>query len=143
VDSIKKGTDAHAHMHVQGRQESPHSSGALLPPRLDRNGHSFTSISMDCCSTIISITLTLGQEIGCVRKPSFGAIAVGSVPFTAVCFSVPLWDRVYPMVLGLPFNFFWLILWILITPLIMSIAYRLERGRSSGPSSDGKEGGAQ
>ncbi len=75
-------------------------------------------------------------------KPSLGAVAVGSVPFIAVCFSVPLWDRVHPMILGLPFNFFWLILWILITPLIMSIAYRLEQRRRSQPSSHGKKGDA-
>ncbi len=66
-----------------------------------------------------------------MKRPSLGAIAVGCLPLFAVCFSVPLWDRVYPMVAGLPFNLFWLILWILITPLIMSIAYRLERRRNS------------
>ena len=52
-----------------------------------------------------------------MKRPSLGAIAVGCLPLFAVCFSVPLWDRVHPMVLGLPFNFFWLILWILITTL--------------------------
>jgi uncharacterized membrane protein len=31
------------------------------------------------------------------------------VPFAIVCFSVEWWDRVHPMVLGLPFNFFWLL----------------------------------
>jgi hypothetical protein len=47
---------------------------------------------------------------GCkVKKPSWGAILIALVPFTTVCFSVSLWDRVYPMVLGLPFNLFWLI----------------------------------
>jgi hypothetical protein len=30
------------------------------------------------------------------------------------------------MVLGLPFNFFWLISWLLLTPLCMWGAYRLE-----------------
>jgi hypothetical protein len=39
---------------------------------------------------------------------------------------VALWDRVYPVVLGLPFNFFWLISWLLLTPLCMWGAYRLE-----------------
>lgn len=41
-----------------------------------------------------------------------------------------LWDRVYPMVLGLPFNFFWLISWLLLTPLCMWGAYRLEEPRA-------------
>ena len=78
-----------------------------------------------------------------MKRPSCGAIAVGCLPFFAVCFSVPLWDRVHPMVLGLPFNFFWLILWILITPLIMSIAYRLESRRNSSRSPEGGKGGVR
>ena len=51
---------------------------------------------------------------------------LGLIPFIAICFSVSLWDRVDPTVFGLPFNLFWLILWILITPLLMWGAYRFE-----------------
>jgi hypothetical protein len=58
-----------------------------------------------------------------------------------MCFAVPLWNRVYPIVFGLPFNFFWLILWLLLTRLFMSGAYRLERGRGSNDHDD--EGGAR
>jgi hypothetical protein len=65
-----------------------------------------------------------------VKRPSLGAILLGLVPFAATCFSVALWDRVYPMVLGLPFNFFWLISWLLLTPLFMWGAYRLEEPRA-------------
>jgi Protein of unknown function (DUF3311) len=65
-----------------------------------------------------------------VRRPSLGAILIGLVPFVAVCFSVSLWDRIAPVVLGLPFNQFWLIAWMLLTPLCMWIAYRLEMRRS-------------
>jgi len=61
-----------------------------------------------------------------MRKPSLGAILFGLIPFVAICFSVPLWDRVYPMLLGLPFNLFWLIAWILLTPLCMWGAYKRE-----------------
>jgi len=61
-----------------------------------------------------------------MRKPSLGAILFGLIPFVAICFSVPLWDRVYPMLLGLPFNLFWLTAWILLTPLCMLGAYKLE-----------------
>jgi hypothetical protein len=71
-----------------------------------------------------------------VKKPSITAILLGLIPFTAVCFSVSLWDRIEPMVLGLPFNMFWLISWILVTPLFMWGAYRAE---VSAPAS-GKEG---
>jgi hypothetical protein len=65
-----------------------------------------------------------------VKRPSLGAILLGLVPFAATCFSVGLWDRVYPMVLGLPFNFFWLISWLLLTPLCMWGAYRVEERRA-------------
>ena len=71
-----------------------------------------------------------------MRKPSFAAIVLGLIPFAAVCFTVSLWDRVEPMVLGLPFNMFWLILWIVVTPLVMWGAYRAEVSRQT----PGKEG---
>jgi hypothetical protein len=48
-----------------------------------------------------------------------------------MCFSVSLWDRVEPMVFGLPFNLAWLIAWIVLTPLCMTIAYRIEAARSA------------
>ncbi|MGA2989005.1 MAG: DUF3311 domain-containing protein [Candidatus Korobacteraceae bacterium] len=78
-----------------------------------------------------------------MRKPSLGSLLVGLIPFVAICFTVSLWDRVDPMVLGLPFNLFWLILWIVITPPIMWWgAYRLEV-RSGNVSTDDKKGGAR
>jgi len=61
------------------------------------------------------------------RKPSLGAMLFALIPFLAMCFTVPLWDRVHPIVLGLPFNLFWLTLWILLTPLCLSGAYRIEK----------------
>jgi membrane protein required for beta-lactamase induction len=64
------------------------------------------------------------------KRPSLGAILLALVPFVAMCFSVPLWDRVQPTLLGIPFNLFWLILWIVITPLCMWAAYRLEAARA-------------
>ncbi|HUN72233.1 MAG TPA: DUF3311 domain-containing protein [Steroidobacteraceae bacterium] len=72
-----------------------------------------------------------------MRTPSRGALVLGAIPFAALCFSVALWDRIDPMVLGLPFNLFWLILWILLTPCCMWGAYRLESaaGRAAGRDS--------
>lgn len=61
-----------------------------------------------------------------MKMPSAGALALAFVPFLAMCFSVGLWDRIEPLVLGLPFNLFWLILWIVLTPCCMWLAYRLE-----------------
>lgn len=60
-----------------------------------------------------------------MKRPAIGAILLGLVPFVAVCFSVSLWDRIYPTIFGLPFNFFWLILWLLLTPICLFASYRL------------------
>ena len=40
-----------------------------------------------------------------VRRPLLRSILVGLIPFAAMCFSVALWDRVEPMIFGLPLNF--------------------------------------
>jgi Protein of unknown function (DUF3311) len=70
-----------------------------------------------------------------VNKPSLAAVLLALIPFAAMCFSVSLWDRVYPMLFGLPFNLFWLICWIVISSCCMWVAYRIEgaRRRSGGP----------
>ena len=65
-----------------------------------------------------------------MKRPSVGALLFGSIPFVAVCFTVSLWDRVDPTVLGLPFNLFWLISWLLLTPVCMWGAYWLEVPRA-------------
>jgi hypothetical protein len=61
-----------------------------------------------------------------MKRPSIASLILALIPFTAMCFSVSLWDRVEPTVLGLPFNLCWLIAWIVLTPLCMAVAYRLE-----------------
>jgi hypothetical protein len=64
-----------------------------------------------------------------VKRPALGSIFLGLIPFVASCFTVSLWDRIYPMVLGLPFNFFWVILWMILTPICLWGAYRIETRR--------------
>jgi hypothetical protein len=64
-----------------------------------------------------------------IKRPSIGSILLALVPFGAMCFSVTLWDRVTPRVLGLPFNMFWLLAWLVLTPALMSIVYRIEKRR--------------
>ena len=75
------------------------------------------------------------QLAASVRKPSWGALLLGLIPFVAICFTVPLWDRIYPIVVGLPFNLFWLIAWIVLTPVCMWGAYKCVERKSS-PSKD-------
>jgi len=66
-----------------------------------------------------------------VRRPSLGAIFLALIPFFAMCFSVSAWDRIYPMIFGLPFNIFWLLSWIVLTSICIGAMYRLETSRTS------------
>jgi hypothetical protein len=66
-----------------------------------------------------------------VKTPSKRALLFGMLPFAATCFSVPLWDRVEPMLLGLPFNLFWLMSWLVLSPVCVWAAYRTEAARSA------------
>jgi len=72
-----------------------------------------------------------------VKKPSVGALLLGLIPFIAMCLSVSLWDRIDPMIFGIPCNLFWLIAWIVLSTLCMWAAYRVEVAR------DKKDFGAQ
>jgi hypothetical protein len=66
-----------------------------------------------------------------MRIPSWRAVAVALVPFAGICFSVPLWDRVNPMILGMPFNLVWLLAWIPLTSVCLALAHRIESARQS------------
>ena len=70
------------------------------------------------------------------KKPSPGALLLGLIPFVAMCLSVALWDRIDPMILGLPFNIVWLLCWIVLSSLCLWGAYRIEAGREK------RDGGA-
>jgi len=83
-------------------------------------GHLYPTMKMGDC-----------RDLKMVRPPSIAALLFGLIPFTAMCFTVPLWDRIDPMILGLPFNLFWLILWIILTPGCLWAAYRVEAARGA------------
>jgi hypothetical protein len=76
-----------------------------------------------------------------MTRPSIGSILLGLIPFAATCFSVSLWDRIHPMIFGLPFNFFWLVLWLFLTPVCMWGAYHCEVSRTKGDR--GEEGSSR
>ena len=59
-------------------------------------------------------------------RPFLGSVLLGLIPFAAMCFSVPLWDRIQPRLLGLPFNLAWLIGWIVLSSACMWAVYRIE-----------------
>jgi hypothetical protein len=68
-----------------------------------------------------------------LKRPSLGAIGIALVPYVAMCFTVAAWDRIYPMVFGLPFNFFWLLCWIVLTSACMLLVHRIEAPRRPKP----------
>ena len=76
-----------------------------------------------------------------MHKPTKAAILIGLIPFIAMCFAVPLWDRLYPFIFGLPFNMFWIVIWIVLAPLCMYFAYRVER-KAIDRAEGGQKGGA-
>ena len=58
-------------------------------------------------------------------------MVLGSIPFIGMCFTVALWDRVDPMILGLPFNLAWLLGWIALSSVCMAAGYRVEAARDT------------
>jgi len=64
-----------------------------------------------------------------VKKPSVSAVLLGLIPFAGMCFSVSFWDRIEPMLFGMPFNLFWLICWIVLSSSCLWAAYKLETAR--------------
>jgi hypothetical protein len=64
-----------------------------------------------------------------MNPPSRLSLLLAAIPFAAICFSVPLWDRIHPIVFGLPFNLFWLIVWTVLSSVCLGLAYRVEKGR--------------
>jgi len=71
-----------------------------------------------------------------MKNSSLASFLLALVPGVAVCFSVPLWDRVYPLVFGFPFNFFWLVCWIPLTSLCLWGIYRLQHRKSGKGSAE-------
>jgi hypothetical protein len=64
-----------------------------------------------------------------MKPPSPLSLVIAAMPFVAICFSVPVWDRIYPIVLGLPFNLFWLIGWTVLSSVCLAVVYRIEKRR--------------
>lgn len=62
-----------------------------------------------------------------MRKGTRLALILGALPFITLVFALPLVNRIEPIILGLPFLLFWIISWVVLTPLILFVAYCLER----------------
>jgi Protein of unknown function (DUF3311) len=64
------------------------------------------------------------------------SVLLGTVPFLALVVSLPLVNRLYPLVFGLPFILFWILIWILLTPVLLFAADRLEARRNKSKDED-------
>ena len=62
-----------------------------------------------------------------MKKGTRYALLMGAIPFVTLVFALPLVNRIHPIILGLPFLLFWILLWVALTPLILFIADRLEK----------------
>jgi hypothetical protein len=73
-----------------------------------------------------------------MQKGTKWALILGAIPFITLVFALPLVNRVEPIILGLPFLLFWILSWVLMTPLILFIAYLLEQKFNSPEEGDKK-----
>jgi hypothetical protein len=63
-------------------------------------------------------------------------LLIGAVPFLMLVFALPFVNRVEPVILGLPFILFWIMLWIALCPPLLYLAYRVEKRPGGGPDED-------
>ena len=54
---------------------------------------------------------------------SAGRLALAALPWIGMLVLAPAANRVEPFVLGLPFLLFWIVLWVVLTAVCMSIVY--------------------
>ncbi len=59
------------------------------------------------------------------------------LPFIGILVGTPFLNRVTPLVLGLPFLFAWLLLWIVLTSVIMLVVYRCDPANRAQPPEAG------
>ncbi|MFD0826390.1 DUF3311 domain-containing protein [Neobacillus sp. M.A.Huq-85] len=48
------------------------------------------------------------------------------LPFIGILVLMPFVNTVKPYVLGLPFVFFWMVMWVVLTSIILWIVYRID-----------------
>jgi hypothetical protein len=59
---------------------------------------------------------------------SSSALVPAAIPILALIGALPFVNHLEPVVLGLPFVLFWILAWVLATPVFMGVAYLLTRG---------------
>ncbi|OIK13029.1 hypothetical protein BIV60_15235 [Bacillus sp. MUM 116] len=54
------------------------------------------------------------------------------LPFLGMLGFLPIVNKVEPYVFGLPFVFFWVIVWVILTSVILAIVYKLDPKNKEG-----------
>ena len=75
------------------------------------------------------------KEVG-MKKGTKYALGLGSIPFLTLVFALPLVNRIKPVIFGLPFLLFWMLIWVVLTPLILFFAYLVEKKYNSQDEED-------
>ncbi|MDD5563039.1 MAG: DUF3311 domain-containing protein [Thermoanaerobaculaceae bacterium] len=60
-----------------------------------------------------------------------GALVSALIPALALVAGLPFVNRIEPVVLGLPFLLFWILGWVLLTPVFLAVAYVLARAAAA------------
>ena len=58
-----------------------------------------------------------------MQKGNKYSLMLGAIPFVTLVFMLPWANRIEPVILGLPFLLFWILGWVMLTPLILFAAY--------------------
>ncbi|MFQ5721563.1 MAG: DUF3311 domain-containing protein [Candidatus Aminicenantales bacterium] len=73
-----------------------------------------------------------------MQKGTKLALILAAIPFITLVFALPLVNRIYPLVLGLPFILAWILGWVILTPPILWAAYLLEKKYNLPPEGEEK-----
>jgi hypothetical protein len=61
------------------------------------------------------------------KKGTKLALIFGAIPFVTMVLALPLVNRIEPVILGMPFLLFWILVWVVLTPPILFAAYLCEK----------------
>jgi hypothetical protein len=67
------------------------------------------------------------QEVTVMRQFLISLIVV--IPFVAQLVVIPWVNHIYPIIFGFPFFHFWLLLWMILTPLFTFAVYRIQKSQ--------------
>ncbi len=75
---------------------------------------------------------------GVTKRHPRVALVLALIPATALVAGLPFVNRIQPIVLGLPFLLFWILGWVLVTPIFLAIAYVLADTKGDPAEGEGR-----